>query len=353
MSPVDTVNCTHHSAWSRSLGALAEDGASPLVHGAILGIAREDIKRYIFDFYVRRTNTAVALRMPPLSALRAFEAAARLESFSRAADEIHVTHGAVSHQVRALEGFLGVALFVRSGRRVALTADGRYFAERVRAALIQIGEAAASISRPERANRLRISVLPSFGARWLLPRVGRFMERHPGLDLSIETTTRLADFSRDEADVAIRFGRGNWPNVNAELFMSDEFFPVCSPSFNGGRLPKRPAELMRYPLLLASEGEYWAPWFREAKLDLPEPAQGTAFSDAALMLQAAIDGRGIALARRSIAEADLANGSLVRLFDIALQSDWSYFLVWPKHSPPSAALDALRAWLHEERQHSP
>lgn len=291
----------------------------------------------------------MAHRLPPLSALRAFESAARLESFSRAADEIHVTHGAVSHQVRALEAFLGVQLFARTGRRVTLTLDGLYFADRVRAALNLIGEAAASIGRVDRGRRLRISVLPSFGARWLMPRVGRFMERHPGLDLSIDTTTRLADFTRDDVDVAIRFGKGGWPNVNAELFMPDEFFPVCSPSLNHGRLPKRPADLQRYPLLLASEGEYWAPWFRVANLDLPEPTQGTAFSDAALMLEAAIDGSGIALTRRSIAEADLANGRLVRLFDVALPSPWSYYLVWPKHAPDSPGRDALRAWLHEER----
>jgi LysR family transcriptional regulator, glycine cleavage system transcriptional activator len=168
-------------------------------------------------------------RLPPLSSLRAFEAAARLESFSLAADEIHVTHGAVSHQVKALEEFLDVTLFRRESRRVALTDDGRYFAERVRSALNQISDAAGSLKRRAQPNRLTISVLPSFASRWLMPRIGRFMALHPGLEVQVEATASLANFARDGVDVAIRFGRGPWPSVHAEWFMDDAYLMVCSP----------------------------------------------------------------------------------------------------------------------------
>src|SRR5438128_6762817 len=140
----------------------------------------------------------MAQKLPPLTALRAFEAAARLESFSRAADEIFVTHSAVSHQIKALEEFLGVPLFSRQGRRrVTLTSEGDFFAERVRSALNQVSEAAGWIARRNRTNRLNVSVMPSFAARWLMPRLGRFMELHPGLEVNVQSTQALADFARD------------------------------------------------------------------------------------------------------------------------------------------------------------
>lgn len=286
-------------------------------------------------------------RLPPLHALRAFEAAARLESFSRAAEELHVTHGAVSHQVRALEEFLGAALFARNGRRVALTGDGRAFAERVRAALREIGEAANSFRRPERANRLTVSLLPSFAARWLMPRIGRFMAKHPEISVNVHASLALVDFERDEVDLAIRFGRGDWPRVEAEKFMDDEYFPVASPRFNRGRLPARPAELAQYRLV-TSDDEPWAPWFRAAGVKLAEP-EGPIFSDSSMVVQAAVDGRGIALARRSIAEGDLAAGNLVRLFDIAIPASGSYYLVRPE-GPPSEKVAAFRTWMLEEKR---
>lgn len=288
-----------------------------------------------------------ASRLPPLHALRAFEAAARLESFSRAADELHVTHGAVSHQVRALEGFLGAALFARNGRRVALTADGRVFADRVRAALRDIGEAANSLRRPERANRLTVSLLPSFAARWLMPRIGRFMAAHPEITVNVHASLELVDFERDEIDLAIRFGNGDWPRVEAEKFMDDEYFPVASPRFNRGRLPTRPAEIAQFRLV-TSDDEPWAPWFKAAGLKLAEP-EGPLFSDSSMVVQAAIDGRGIALVRRSIAEGDLAAGSLVRLFDVAIPAPGSYYLVRPMRPAPQKVL-AFRAWMFAEKK---
>ena len=285
--------------------------------------------------------------LPPLSTLRAFEAAARLESFSRAADEISVTHGAVSHQIRALERALGAALFARNGRRVALTSAGRHFAERVRAALEDLAEAAQFVRRAEGERAVSVSMLPSFAARWLMPRLGRFMERHPAIAVNIHTSITLVDFQRDDVDLAIRFGRGQWPDVEAHKFLDEEFFPVASPRFNRGRLPTHPADLGKFQLLRSND-EPWTPWFRAAGVRLKEP-HSMVFTDSNLLLQAALDGRGIALARSSIAEADVRAGKLVRLFKLAVPAHGASYLVWPKgRLSPNATV--FRDWLLEERR---
>jgi LysR family glycine cleavage system transcriptional activator len=285
--------------------------------------------------------------LPPLSSLRAFEAAARLESFSRAADEISVTHGAVSHQIRSLERALGTALFLRNGRRVALTNAGRHFAERVRAALQELVEAAQFIRRSEVERAVSVSMLPSFAARWLMPRLGRFMERHPAIAVNIHTSITLVDFQRDDVDMAVRFGSGQWPDLEAQKFLDEEFFPVVNPRFNRGRLPANPAELGKFQLMRSSD-EPWTPWFRAAGVRLKEP-HSLVFTDSNLLLQAALDGRGIALARSSIAAADVRAGKLVRLFKVAVPAEGASYLVWPKgRLSPNARL--FRDWLLEERQ---
>ena len=285
--------------------------------------------------------------LPPLNTLRAFEAAARLESFSRAADEISVTHGAVSHQIRALERALGAALFARNGRRVALTSAGRHFAERVRAALQDLAEASQFVRRSEGERAVSVSMLTSFAARWLMPRLGRFMERHPAIAVNIHTSDTLVDFRRDDVDLAIRFGSGRWPDLETHKFLDEEFFPVVSPRFNRGRLPAHPSELGKFQLM-RSHDEPWAPWFRAAGVRFKEP-HSLIFTDSNLLLQAAVDGRGIALARSSIAEADVRAGRLVRLFKLAVPARGASYLVWPK-SKLSANAMLFRDWLLEERQ---
>src|ERR1700693_1997214 len=174
----------------------------------------------------------MARRLPPLSALRPFEAAARLQSFSRAAQELHLTHGAVSRQVRALEDHVGVELFSRYGKRVALTPEGRAFAERIRNALQEIVQAADALSSRKRDPRLTVSVVPSFASRWLMPRLIRFMEAHPKIEVNVLTSTAFTNFTDDGVDVAIRLGRGPWPSLACEHFLDDEYFPVASPRLN-------------------------------------------------------------------------------------------------------------------------
>jgi LysR family glycine cleavage system transcriptional activator len=189
--------------------------------------------------------------------------------------------------------------------------------------------------------------MPSFAARWLLPRIGRFLRRHPEIDVEIAASLALVDFAREDVDVAIRFGNGGWPGVIAERVLDDWFFPVASPHFRRGRLPKRPADLARLPLL-RSDDEYWRPWFVAAGLDLPEPVRGHGFNDSSLMLEAAIAGEGIALARHSLVAGDLRERRLVRLFDVAVPSPHAYYLVHPKRLDGTPKLAAFRDWLGEE-----
>ena len=289
----------------------------------------------------------MARRLPPLSSLRPFEAAARLESFSRAAEELHLTHGAVSHQVRALEEHLGVPLFARHGKRVALTAAGRAFAETVRSALDAIAAGAEAL-RSRRDDRLTVSVLPSFASRWLMPRLIRFMDANPKLEVNVIATTTLADFRDDEVDVAIRFGRGPWPPLECEMFLEDEYFPVGAAKMRR-KLPRTPRELLTAGII-REDRDYWSPWFEKAGVPLEEAkaARGPIFNDSTFALQAAARGEGIALARRSIVQEDLDRGVLVRLFDISVPSRERYWFVSPKEVAESPKVKAFREWVKAE-----
>jgi LysR family glycine cleavage system transcriptional activator len=288
-----------------------------------------------------------------MQALRAFEAAARTGSLTRAAEILHLTHGAIGHQIKALEDQLGVRLVERAGRGIRLTDEGERFAARVRSALEDLADAIREVSERRNPRQLRITVLPSFAARWLLPRVGKFIAAQPEIDVDIRASNALADFRREEVDVGIRHGAGEWSGLVAEKLMDDRYFPVCSPRLSRGRLPKRPEDLARFTLL-RSEGEPWKPWFEAADLDWQEPQRGPMFSDSSHTLQAAIDGQGIALARSSLLGSDLRNGTLVRLFAIELRSPKSHFLVYPPRLKAAPKLLTFRRWLVEEiRKASP
>ncbi|HEY2628477.1 MAG TPA: LysR family transcriptional regulator, partial [Usitatibacter sp.] len=202
-------------------------------------------------------------RLPPLSALRPFEAAARLESFSRAADELHVTHGAVSRQVRALEEHVGAPLFARHGKRVSLTPAGRAFAERIRGALQEIAQAAEAAGVARREGSLTVSVLPSFASRWLMPRLIRFMDANPKIEINVLTSNALANFGSDGVDVAIRYGRGAWPGLVSEKFLEDDYFPVASPKMNRGKLPREPRDLLKVRIM-REDRDYWERWLEAA-----------------------------------------------------------------------------------------
>ena len=289
----------------------------------------------------------MAAHIPPMQALRAFEATARAQSLTRAAEALNLTHGAISHQIKGLEADLGVRLVERAGRGIRLTDEGARFAVRVRSALAEIADAVREVSERRNPRHLGVSVLPSFAARWLLPRIGHFIARHPDIDLDVSSNAGLADFAREDIDVAIRWGLGDWPGVVTEELMDDVYFPVCSPRFAGGRLPRVPADLARGTLLRADD-ETWKAWFEAAGLDWPEPTRGPTFNDSALMLQAAADGQGIALARSSLIGNDLHNGVLVRLFDVVYRGPRRLFLVYPPRAASAAKVALFRAWLKEE-----
>ena len=289
----------------------------------------------------------MARRFPPLSALRPFEAAARLESFSRAAEELSLTHGAVSHQVRALEEHVGSPLFARHGKRVALTPAGRAFAEKIRAALDEIAQAADQL-RSRRDDRLTVSVLPSFASRWLMPRLIRFMDAHPKVEVNVIASTALANFRDDEIDVAIRFGVGPYPPHECEMFLEDEYFPVASPALDRRKL-KGPRDLLAMRII-REDRDYWKQWFDAVGIPIEEArtARGPLFNDSTYALQAAARGEGIALARRSIVREDLERGTLQRLFDVTVPSRERYWFVSPKETADTPKVKAFREWVKDE-----
>ena len=289
----------------------------------------------------------MATRVPPMQALRAFEAAARNGSLTRAAESLNLTHGAISHQIKSLEEELGVELMARAGRGVRVTDAGERFALRVRDALERLADAVRETTAHVDERRIRVTVVPSFAARWLLPRIGRFVTAHPDVDIDVRAATAIVDFAREDLDFGIRHGVGAWPGVTAEHLFDETYFPVCSPRLASGRLPAHPADLRRH-VLLRGEGEPWVPWFRAAGLDWPEPSRGPIFNDSAHMLQAAVEAQGIALGRSSLVGTDLENGTLVAPFSLTIPSERKFYLVYAPAFASSPKLAAFRAWMIKE-----
>ncbi|MES3026169.1 MAG: transcriptional regulator GcvA [Pseudomonadota bacterium] len=282
-------------------------------------------------------------RLPNFSALRAFEAAARHQNFSRAADELHLTHGAISHQVRALEQDLGLLLFVRNGRHVTVTPEGQRFAQTLGRAFADIADGADALRPAAHRSRLTVSSLPSFAARWLAPRLGQFIEAHPGTEISLHSSSELQDLAREGIDVGIRFGRGHYPGLVSERLMGDNYYPVVSPHYRGGRLPATVKEMAEATLLRSDEP--WLPWFQAAGLELAEPRGGVLLQDQSLLIRSAVDGNGVALVRHVMALQEIADGTLVRLFDVAAASRCEYYFVCPPEALARPPVQAFRAWL--------
>ena len=285
--------------------------------------------------------------LPSLEALRFFEVAARHGSFSRAAEEIHVTHGAVSHRIKQLEDELGVRLFERRGNRMVLTAEGSQLLVSVDIAIGEISRGVERIRAGGSSRELTVSLLPVMAARWLIPRLSRFHDRFPDIDINIRTSLMLANFKSDGVDLAIRFGAGRWEGLEAVKLADEELYPVCSPTFNGGCLPTHPAELLNLPLL-RDMNLPWLAWFKLAGITLKEDVRGTSFADANLLLEAAASGQGVALARGSIAAPEISSGRLVRLFSYSLRTAYSHYIVYPPTIEKGRKVAAFRDWLLEE-----
>ncbi|MBR0822949.1 transcriptional regulator GcvA [Bradyrhizobium sp. 521_C7_N1_3] len=288
-------------------------------------------------------------RLPSLNGLRAFEAAARHLSFTLAASELNVTQTAISHQIRRLEEELGIRLFVRQNRALALTPEARDYLPGVRAAFNDLRLATDRLLRKDDDKVLTVSTLASLAAKWLLPRLTDFQEQHPGIDVRITTSTSLVDFQRDNVDAAIRYGRGQWPGLRADWLMADELFPVCSPSLLRGDKPLRqPEDLRGYPLLHTSNAnsDDWRLWLTAAGLPGDIARQpGITFDMIFMTIQAAIDGIGVAMGRTSYVQDDIAKGRLVVPFKIALPADAGFYLVAPEGRREAPKLAAFREWM--------
>ena len=289
-----------------------------------------------------------ATRLPSLNALRAFEAAARHGSLTRAAAELHVTHAAISHQVRALEAELGAPLLRRVGRTVAATAAGRELEAVLGEAFARIARAVERARRDDRAGILTLSVEPAFAARWLVLRLGRFSGLHPEIDLRLAPSATLVDFARDEVDLAIRHGRGPWPGLTATRLMAAPAFPVGSPALLAAGAPRTPADLARFTLIHEDDERDWRAWGTAAGVPELEVGRGPRCDDASLALAAAVAGQGVALTDAALAAAELADGRLVRLFELEIAREQAYWLVHPPEATERAKVRAFRDWLLAE-----
>ena len=283
-------------------------------------------------------------RLPPLHALRALIAVVRCGGVSRAAEQLHLTQGAVSHQIRAVQDTLGVALFEKSGRQLAPTPALAKYVARLEAAFHEIDAASQALLDSSVTARLRISTTPSFAVHWLLPRLADFIAAHPSIDIGVESSSKLCNLNDGQIDVALRFGAGRYPGCHSELLMRDLIFPVCSPDYARRNRLADPPDLSGLTFLCV-QGEPWSWWFPAAGIDADEPARGLNFSDSSLMLQAAIAGQGLGLARHSVAGEALAAGALVRPFAAAAQSPHAYYFVCRKDKLEVPVVAAFRRWI--------
>jgi LysR family transcriptional regulator, glycine cleavage system transcriptional activator len=289
-------------------------------------------------------------RLPPLNSLPSFEAAARHLSFSRAADELRVTHGAVSRAVRNLEDHLGVKLMIRASRSVRLTPIGVSFAAEIRDVLEHL-VAATSAATGQFSGMVSVSTIDSFAARWLMPRLSRFRRAHRDIDVRVAMSERLADFVSDGIDIAIRCGGGQYPGLSAELLMTEDHFPVCSPKLLGGRHPLRmPTDLGRHTLLHDVFTVDWAIWLRSAGINDVDPHRGPTFLSSDHAIQAAIRGEGVVLGRSTLVADDLAAGRLVRPFELSLPAGFAYYVVCPPRALKRRTVKTFRDWLIAEAQ---
>ena len=295
-------------------------------------------------------------RLPPLNALRAFEAAARHMNFSRAADELSVTPGAVSQQIQNLEDYIGAALFKRTPKGLLLTDGAQTALPALREAFDRLAEAASLLTAAEDGRRLTVSAAPSFAAKWLVPRLGRFEAAHPEVDVWLSAGLELVDFTSGEVDLAIRYGTGRYPGLEVSRLLGETVSPVVSPRL----LEEVPlhdlADLSRHVLLHDGSPDAddscpdWSMWLAARGVKGVDGARGPRFNQSSLVIEAAVNGRGVALAKQTLAQADLDAGRLAIPFDIATAVDFAYYIVHPKAKGRLSQVKAFVAWLLAEAE---
>jgi len=297
----------------------------------------------------------MASSLPSLHGLRAFESAARLLSFTKAAEELGVTQTAVSHLIRRLEAELGARLFIRDARRIRLSPEGERLLPSVAGAFDELRRATERFRRAPGSRRLTLSTTPGFAGKWLVPRLHRFRERHPRIEVRIGTGMEMTDFRRDDVDLAIRFGKGSWPGVAAEFLMAENIFPVCAPALARGSPPLRePADLARHTLLnVTTSGDDWQLWFTGAGLPFTEGRQTIVFDMVLTAIEAAVDGLGVMVGRETLLREELRTGRLVVPFETRIQTAAGYYLVMPPENADHPPVRAFRDWITSEAAASP
>lgn len=293
-------------------------------------------------------------RLPPLVALRTFEVVARHLSLIRAADELCVTPAAVSHQIRTLEAHLGMALFRRSGRNIVLSEAGQACLPGIRDGFERLSDAIAQLETLGEGGVLTVSVAPSFAVKWLVPRLDRFQQQHPAIDVRVAASNQLANFASDNVDLAIRYGSGRYPELRVERLLQEAIFPVCSPELAQQLKLKTPHDLAATTLLHDDSPDEdqscptWQMWLRAAGAHDVDGNRGPRFTQSSLVLEAALHGRGVALAKATLAEADLHKGRLIRLFDDETPLDFAYYIVGPQRKLALPKVAAFVEWLRAE-----
>jgi LysR family transcriptional regulator, glycine cleavage system transcriptional activator len=293
-------------------------------------------------------------RLPPLNALRAFESAARHLNFSRAAEELAVTPGAVSQQIQNLEDYVGAALFKRTPRGLLLTDSAQTALPALREAFDRLAEAASLLTAAVDGRRLTLTAPPSFAAKWLVPRLGRFEAAHPQVDVWLSADMDLVDFAASDVDLAIRYGAGPYPGLEAIRLLSETVIPVMSPELAGTNPVRAPADLARHVLLHDGSPDAdescpdWQMWLAARGVRGIDATRGPRFNQSSLVIEAAVSGRGVALAKRTLAQDDLDAGRLVAPMPISTIVDFAYFLVHPKAKGRLPQVKAFVGWIHTE-----
>lgn len=293
--------------------------------------------------------------LPSLNALRAFEAAGRHLSFSKAAEELHVTPAAVGHQVKVLEHDLGALLFDRLNRALRLTPAGQSLLPGLSEVFYRVTEVVETFRRRDANRPLTVSMPPSFGATWLMPRLERFRARHPDIDVRLDADNRVVDLVHEDVDVGLRYGQGDYPGMRVDCLLSEEVFPVCSPRLLDAEHPLRALEDLRWHTLLHVDGyaqdDYWPDWdmwLHSAGMSDLEVRRGLHFNHTVLALQAAARGHGVALGSRVLAGNDLKEGRLVRPFAHGSRMSFAYYMVCPEALADEPRIAAFREWIIEE-----
>ncbi len=302
-----------------------------------------------------KKNTG-ARRLPPLNAVRVFEAAARHLSFTRAAEELHVTQGAVSHQIKVLESWFGVPLFQRSKREIKLTEEGQNYLPGVRSTLNKLHTVTQQVLETDASHLLNIATPESFAVNWLIKRLKNFYEAYPETDIRLTTQNQIDDFGNligDEGppwvDLRIRYGRGRWTGLQVSKILDEEMFPVCSPDLLEGEHGLSSLENLQHQTLLHDDMQVpWRSWLLAAGLDHINCNSGSHFSHSHMVLKAAVEGQGVALGRSVLVADDLSSGALVKPFDISIPSEYAYYLVYPEISVEQPKIMAFQEWLLKE-----